>query len=95
MTGKSRHGKGKHPSRSKRRKGKQHFSAAVIHQQATAEAHEPVAPPRATAPVASAPPQIPKPTPVQYPYILAELRRIGILAGIMLVILVVLALVLP
>ena len=95
MTGKSRHGKGNHPSRSKRRKGKQHFSAAVIQQQATTETHEPVALPRATAPAASVPAQMPKPTPVQYPYILAELRRIGILAGIILAILVVLALVLP
>jgi hypothetical protein len=33
-------------------------------------------------------------TAVRYPYILTELRRIGILAGIMLTILVVLALVL-
>jgi len=92
MPGKSRHGKGKHPPRSKRKKGRQRFSAAVIQQQAVAETPKPVAPPRVAAPSASVPTPMPTLTPVQYPYILAELRRIGILAGIMLAILVGLAL---
>lgn len=94
MPGKSQHGKGKHLSRSKRRKGSQHFPAAIIQQQAVTETHKPVAPPKVTAPLASAPAQMPALTAVRYPYILTELRRIGILAGIVLTILVVLALVL-
>ena len=94
MPGKSRHGRGKHPSRSKRKKGKQRFSAAVIQQQAVAETPKPVAPPRVAAPSASAPTPMPLLTAVQHPYILTELRRIGILAGVILAILVVLVLVL-
>ena len=94
MPGKSRHGRGKHPSRSKRKKGKQRFSAAVIQQQAVAETPKPVAPPRVAAPSASAPTPMPVLTAVRHPYILAELRRISILAGVILAILVVLVLVL-
>jgi len=94
MPSKSRYRRGKHPPRSKRKKGKQRFSAAVIQQQAVTETPKPVAPPKVVAPSASAPTPMPVLTAVRYPYILTELRRIGILAGIMLVILVVLALVL-
>jgi len=94
MPGKSRHGRGKHPPLSKRKRGRQRFSVAVTQQQAVAETHKPVAPAKVAAPSASVPTPMPILTPVQYPYILAELRRIGILAGIILAILVVLALVL-
>jgi len=94
MPGKSRHGRGKHPSRSKRKKGKQRFSTAVIQQQAVAETPKPVVPPRVAAPSASAPTPMPVLTAVRHPYILAELRGISILAGVILAILVVLVLVL-
>jgi len=60
----------------------------VAQRQAVTETHKPVAPPRVAAPSASAPTPPPVLTAVRYPYILTELRRIGILAGIMLVILV-------
>ena len=82
MSGKSRHGKGKHSARSKRKKGTQHFSTVTETQKLGA------------APSASVPTQTPAPTIAKSPYILTELRRIGILAGIMLAILIVLALVL-
>ena len=94
MSGKSRHEKGKHSARSKRRKDRQHFSATVIQQQSVTETQKPVASPIVATPSASIPTQTPTPTAVTPPYILTELRRIGILAGIMLAILIVLALVL-
>jgi len=94
MPGKSRHGKGKHPSQSKRRRERQRYAATSAHQQEAAQAPKPAAPADIPAP----PTRVPTPpmaSPVaQYPYIAAELRRIGILAGIMLVILIVLAFVL-
>ena len=93
MPDKSPHGKGKHHPQSKKSKAKQRYAATVSQPQATPQIPEPsppagkpapptkVATPKATAPV------------IQYPYITAELRRTGILAGVILVILVVLALV--
>ena len=59
-------------------------------QPAVAQTYKPVAPPKVTAP------SVKEPTPAvaRYPQISNELRRIGMLAGIMVVTLVVLALVL-
>ena len=94
MPSKSRHGKGKHLSRSKKGKGKQRFSATVTQQQPVTKTPKPVAPPKVVTPSASAPTPTSVLTPVRHPYILTELRRIGILAGVMLAILVVLVLVL-
>ncbi len=89
MSGKSRHSRGKHSFQSKKRKDR--LSHPVIVTQ----------PPAVTPTTQSVPiPEVSKkPVPtivtaVRYPYILTELRRIGILAGIMLAILVVLALIL-
>ena len=87
MPGKSRRGRGKPPTRSKRRKG---AVTRVAQPQVAAEAHESAAP-RVSLPSTPSP----RPTGVRYPYIATELRRIGVLAGIMLAILIVLALVLP
>jgi len=92
MSGKSRHSRRKRFSQNKKRKGRQSSPGAVVPQQAGIQTDEPAAPAQVAAPSASAP--VPAPTAAQYPYILAELRRIGILAGIVLVILIVLALVL-
>ena len=94
MPGKSRHGKGKRLSRSKRRKERQRFPSVVAQQQAVTETPKPPSRPSVSAPSVSTPPPVTKPAIVQYPYIAIELRTIGILAGILLVILVVLALVL-
>jgi len=76
---------------SKRKKLRQSPPATVAQQQVVTQTHKPVA----SAHPASTP--IPKATQktARYPYVTAELRRIGILAGIALVILIVLALALP
>ena len=94
MPGKSRHGKRKHSFQGKKKKGRRSPSDIVVQRQADIQIDKPVTPPRMVTPSASAPTPMPVLTAVRYPYILTELRRIGILAGIMLVILVVLALVL-
>ena len=94
MPGKSRHGKGKHSLHRKRKKGRQRFPATVAVQPAAAQTSQPAAPTWVPTPPVSVPTRMKTPTPARYPYITAELRRIGILAGIMLVILIVLALVL-
>ena len=93
MPGKSRHGKGKHAHHSKKSKAKQRYGTITPQQYAVADTTMPAAttgiPPSASAPTA------PKTLKVaQYPYITTELRRIGILAGIILVILIVLTLIL-
>ena len=94
MTGKSRHKRGKHPQ-SKKGRSKQHSIATTTQQQAVTETRESVPPPKVSAPSARVPTPSAKTTATQYPYIASELRTIGILAGIMLIILVVLFLVLP
>jgi len=94
MPGKSRHGKVKHHHRSKKSKAKQRHDAMTFQPPAAVDTPQPAA-------AISTPPSAKTPTPppaaprmAQYPYITKELRRIGILAGIILVILIVLALVL-
>jgi len=59
------------------------------------ESPEPVSAPTQPAPRVSAPSLSSKPTIIEHPYITTELRTIGVLAGIMLIILVVLFFVLP
>jgi len=93
MPGKSRHAR-RRLSRSKKRKGGQVSSAVAAQQPAVTQADKPAASPKVSAPSASVPSPLATLTAVRYPYIVTELRRIGILAGIMLVILIVLALVL-
>jgi len=83
MSSKSRNARGKRSSRSKKRKGGQRFSTAVNPQQAVTETPKPT--PQPSTPI----PKV-KLVAAQYPYIVKELRTIGILAGIMLTILVVL-----
>ena len=95
MPGKSRHGKGKHPHRSKKSKAIQRQETRASQRNAALD----------TRPIAAATDidktATPKPTvtsektkTIQYPFIAGELRRIGILAGIILIILIILALVL-
>jgi hypothetical protein len=91
MPDKSR--RGKHISRSKR-KGRKTFSAPKAQPSSVGKAYEPV--PQADRPVPTTKAPTPRATiaATQHPNIAPELRRIGILAGIILVILVVLALIL-
>ena len=92
MPGKSRHRKGKRLPQSKKRR--QRFSAPVAQHQAVAQTREPVSRPAVSAPSPSVPTPVAKLVAIRNPHIATELRTIGILAGIMLVILAVLALVL-
>ena len=93
MTASPRQDKRKHPSQSKKRREKQRFMA---------NARQPVAaqgPGLTTiadkpSPQASTPSPSRLPSAIQHPYIITELKRIGILSGIMIVILIVLAIVL-
>ena len=94
MPGKSRHDRRKHSFQGKKKKGRRSPPGVVARRQADIQIDKPVASPRVAAPSASAPAPMPVLTAVRHPYILTELRRIGILAGVMLAILVVLALVL-
>ncbi len=94
MPGKSRHDRRKHSFQGKKKKGRRSPPGVVARRQADIQIDKPVAPPEVAAPSASAPTPMPVLTAVRHPYILTELRRIGILAGIMLVILIVLVLVL-
>ena len=91
MPGKSHRG---HSSHKKKKKGRQGSAAIAAQRQAVAQTYKPVPQPKVSAPSISAPTPMAAQTATRYPYVVSELRRIGILAGIMLVILVVLALVL-
>ena len=90
MPGKSKQGRGRYSARSKKRHG---TLAGVAQQQVATQAYKPATPavptpsPRVLTTIAKA-------TGAQYRHIITELRTIGILAGVMLAILVVLALVL-
>ncbi len=93
MPHKSLHGKRKLP-RSKRIKGGQDVLATSTAQQAVHQPEKPALQSQVSAPSISKPrPMIAKSDVTQYRYVVAELRRIGILAGVILVILVILALV--
>ncbi len=94
MPGKSRHGRGKRSHQTKKVKSRRHFLPAVAQQQAVAQTYEPVSRLSESAPPASMPTPMAKLAAIRYPYIATELRVIGILAGIMLIILAILALVL-
>ena len=94
MPGKSRHDRKKHSFQGKKKKGRRSPPGVAAQRQADTQIDKPVASPRVVAPSASAPTPMPVLTAVRHPYILAELRRISILAGVILAILVVLVLVL-
>ena len=89
MSGKSRRGRGRQSAQHKKKRGT--LARAAQQRVVTDKPAAPVVP----APSPSVPTTIATPTGARYPYIVAELRRIGILAGVMLAILIVLALVLP
>ena len=90
MTGKSRRGKGKYSIQSKKKKGRPRRPTMLAQQSAAAQAPGPASSPKV--PVPSTP--VAKPALVRYPYTATELRTSVILAGVMLIVLVVLALVL-
>ena len=95
MPAKSRHGGRKRYSQTKKKRSKQYSPGVITQQQADIQNDRSIAPPREVTPPTKAPAPGPTPAAVRHPYIATELRRIGILAGIILVILVMLALFLP
>jgi hypothetical protein len=91
MPGKSQR---KHVSQSKKRKKRAGSSPIAANKQPpVSQSYEPVSQPVTPAPSASVPTPKATQAAVSYPYIVTELRNIGILAGIIMAILVVLALV--
>ncbi len=93
MPGRAQHSKGKHIPHSKKRKGRQSHPSKVSQQQSVSPTSEATAPPEKVAtPLTDV--VTPPPTAVKCPNLLIELRRVGILAGVMLVILLALVLVL-
>ncbi len=94
MPGKSRRKRGKYSFQSKRKKERTSRPTTLAQQPAAIQTHEPVASPSISVPSASVPTPKTKPVAVGHPYVATELRTIGILAGIMLIVLVALALVL-
>jgi len=91
MPGKSQQ---RHQSQSKKRKKRRDSSAIAAQKPPVSQISEPVAQPVISTPSASVITTKATQTAARYPYIISELKRSGILAGIMLAILVVLALVL-
>ncbi len=91
MPGKSRRGKGKYVPYDRKRKGSVSRPTIAAQQPAVGSTREPLARPGAPTPSATIPASRAKAQAVQYPYVTRELRTIGILAGIMLVILIVLS----
>ena len=93
MSGKSRHGKGKHYQHSKKSRAKHRHTTMASQPSVVADTAAQAAtistPPSASAPTSSTALRA-----ARYPYITSELRRIGILAGAIIVILIVLALIL-
>ena len=89
MPSKSRHRKGKYQLPSKKKKGRRSPPAIVSQKKAAPRVEVPVA----TVPeVAATSPRIPAPAVVKNPELVVELRKIGILAGVMLAALVILVL---
>ena len=94
MPNKSRRSRGKYSAQVKKKKGRPSRPTMLAQQPATAQTHESVSSPKVPVAPVSVPTPMVKPAAISYPYVAAELRTIGILAGIMLIVLVVLALVL-
>ncbi len=94
MTGKSRRGKGKYSIQSKKKKGRSRRPPMLAQQPAAAQTPEPASSPKVPVPSTRVSAPMAKSALVRYPYIATELRTSVILAGLMLIVLVVLALVL-
>jgi len=87
MPGKTGRGKRKYSPLGKKKKSRRVSPVMAAHEPPVTSGEVPVTAEVVSPPVAPA-------TPFRYPYIFSELRRIGILSGVILAILIVLALVL-
>lgn len=94
MPSKSSRGKGKYSIQSKKKKRRLSRPAVNTQQTAVPQSSAPVPQPDKPVSPAGMPTPTAKPVTVQYPYVANELKMIGIVAGIMLVVLIVLALIL-
>ncbi len=94
MTGKSQRHKGKHSAHSKKSKAIERSNAPAPHQPIVTQISRPVVTPDVSSRRAAKTASLTASKTVRYPFITAELKRIGILAGIIVAILIVLALVL-
>lgn len=94
MPDKSRRRRGKYSAQGKKGKSRPSHPTVLAGQPAVAQAHESVSLPKVAVAAVRTPTMPLKPATISYPYVSAELRSIGILTGMMLIILVVLALVL-
>ncbi len=93
MPDRAKHSKGKHTPQSKKRKGRRSHPSNVSQQQSVSLTSEATTlPKKVFTPLTEV--VTPPPTTVKNPNLLTELRRVGILAGIMLAILLALVLVL-
>ena len=90
MSGKSR----RNTSRSKRRPSRHGTSPVAAEREAVGQTSKPVSRPSVSTPAASVPMPVATMAATRYPYLGAELKRIAILAGTVLAILVILALLL-
>ncbi len=95
MSGKSRSRKGKHLHQGKKRAEVRSLPATVAQHEAEAQTRELVSQPGVSAPPAGISTPMAKLAASRYPHVAVELRTIGILVGIILVILILLALFLP
>ncbi len=95
MSSKSRRKRGKHSFQDKKRKGKLTSASIATEAHVVTEPHAPATSPPASAPQVSTPAPKIAPATSEYPYVASELKRIGILAAIMLAVLITLSQVLP
>ncbi len=93
MPGKSRRKRGKYSPQSSKRKGGS-SRPVMLARQPAAQTRESVSSPDVSVPSASVPTPVVKLAAGRSLYVATELRTIGILAGVMLIVLIVLALVL-
>ena len=91
MASKSRRKRGKQSFHGKRRKGKLTPFLKTAEPATACQTDTPAAIPAVTAPPESKPVPAPTPAAARYPYVSSELKRIGIIAAIMIAVLVILS----
>ncbi len=91
MPSKSRRKRGKQSFHGKKRKGKLTPVLKTAEPATASQTGAPAAPPTVTAPPVSKPVPAPTPAVARYPYVTSELKRIGIIAAIMIAVLVILS----
>jgi hypothetical protein len=91
MPSKSRRKRGKHSFQGKKKKGMLTHVPTTAEQPVATQTYAPAAPSPTTAPPASAPTPTSQTAVAGYHYVPSELKRIGILAGIMIAVLVILS----